>query len=611
MKINEINNKLSKEWGTLYKNIYIEGRWGIGKSYILKEKYSNRNSIYISLFGIQSIDELKKSFLYYVNKKMNIINKFKYFLSGVSFNSRYFDLTLPKINDDLDSLIKKNLFNKKKIYIIFDDIERFCFLDDDNSITKNNLKVKDVLGFISSISSFKNVNIVIVESNLIDNNSLFIKFKEKVIDKTYLIDKYDDSAVDKICKKSNIQYYKEVAKLFKDLNEYTVNLRSLNKAISFIKYIFNKIDILSLDKDAKIDLMKAIFIVILFYNENNCINNKKLNVNVYNEIISHYENKIKKISISKLLDSSVLSLLRVHYYNDSEVISFDELVSIVLSIYINDSEDNIEELLNYYKKNTVLEHVENNDNVNDKEQKQEKVKTVVLKDLFYCSEKELLERAEKFKKESVLEYNPNYDFYGYLNEIIKFNYYLNKYNKNEYFSKEEILESCKKYLNSLDKYSEAYEAIQSGSIQYFYSEIKDLTTSIRQIILKYFVNKGLNLLISHYDERYLYSKTITDIMHSIQSPSINYDLSSLNEEYQILLNYKFFIYDNLDGDIDEKIWEYMHKLCSIVANEDTSNYSIIKQDFYNILVEAMNNSNDVGKYRFDSLIKQYNLDINS
>ncbi len=336
-----------------------------------------------------------------------------------------------------------------------------------------------------------------------------------------------------------------------------------------------------------------------------------MNNNVYNEIISYYENKTKKISISKRLDSSVLSLLRVHYYNDYKLINFDELVSIVLSIYINDSEENMEELLNYYKKNTILEHVENNDNVNENEQKQEKVKTVVLKDLFYCSEKELLERAEKFKKESVLEYNPNYDFYGYLNEIIKFNYYLNKYNKKEYFSKEEILESCKKYLNSLDKYSEAYDAIQSGSIQYYYSEIKDLTTSLRQIILKYFVNKGLDLLISHYDERYLYSKTITDIMHSIQSPSINYDLSSLNEEYQILKNYKFFIYDNLDGDIDEKIWEYMHKLCSIIANEDTSNYIIIKQDFYNILVEAMNNSNDVGKYRFDSLIKQYNLDINS
>ena len=62
-----------------YTKIFINGDWGIGKSYYTKE-YINENSeniVYISLFGKSSFDAIEDAITRELMNKLNKIEKFK------------------------------------------------------------------------------------------------------------------------------------------------------------------------------------------------------------------------------------------------------------------------------------------------------------------------------------------------------------------------------------------------------------------------------------------------------------------------------------------------------------------------------------------------------
>ena len=64
-----------------YKKIFINGPWGIGKSYYTNE-YRNKcgnNIVYISLFGKTNFDSIIEALNNELIKKLNIIFIFLYF----------------------------------------------------------------------------------------------------------------------------------------------------------------------------------------------------------------------------------------------------------------------------------------------------------------------------------------------------------------------------------------------------------------------------------------------------------------------------------------------------------------------------------------------------
>ena len=56
MNIDELQERLDKELTNIYKNVLINGEWGIGKTYFINNYSKDKNSIYISLFGIDSLE---------------------------------------------------------------------------------------------------------------------------------------------------------------------------------------------------------------------------------------------------------------------------------------------------------------------------------------------------------------------------------------------------------------------------------------------------------------------------------------------------------------------------------------------------------------------------
>lgn len=139
--------------------VMIDGPWGCGKSFFLKEKFipelnlMNRKYIFISLYGMSSINELNKQiYLQNILGNNDVELKSKIFGFG---GSLVFDL-LEKKGIDVNQIRSATDFIKDKISIdektvlIFDDLER----------TKINLE--ELLGFINGFIEYQHLKTILI-----------------------------------------------------------------------------------------------------------------------------------------------------------------------------------------------------------------------------------------------------------------------------------------------------------------------------------------------------------------------------------------------------------------------------------------------------------------
>lgn len=234
--------------------IMLNGKWGCGKTYFVKnelikyiQEQNDREIIYISLFGITTIDELYNNIsLHFVNIKANEYAQKKRklydpnshekkintsesnsisFWAGMlnkSFNLLPQSETLKKITADINGKV----INFNKYVFIFDDLER------------NSLGYATLLGFFDKVADQNNLKAILVcDENKIkekDKDKFYKTFKEKVVGLTieYSTDmQYEfDNIIEKHIKDIDIQKYfenhkKSILDLFKLAD--SCNLRTL------------------------------------------------------------------------------------------------------------------------------------------------------------------------------------------------------------------------------------------------------------------------------------------------------------------------------------------------------------------------------------------------
>lgn len=234
--------------------IMLNGKWGCGKTYFVKnelikyiQEQNDREVIYISLFGITTIDELYNNIsLHLVNIKANEYaqNKRKLYDSNTherkintsesnsisfwagmlnkSFNLLPQSETLKKITSDINGKV----INFNKYVFIFDDLER------------NSLGYAILLGFFDKVADQNNLKAILVcnEENIkkADKEDFYKTFKEKVVGLTieYSTDmQYEfNNIIEKHIKDIDIQKYfenhkKSILALFKLAD--SCNLRTL------------------------------------------------------------------------------------------------------------------------------------------------------------------------------------------------------------------------------------------------------------------------------------------------------------------------------------------------------------------------------------------------
>ncbi|MEN3039720.1 MAG: P-loop NTPase fold protein, partial [Candidatus Kryptonium sp.] len=159
--------------------IVIKGEWGIGKTYLWKEfieaKNTNFKHIYISLFGKNSISDIKIDFVVQFFTKTSIFKKILGFFKNL-------DMPIPKFKFQTQ-LVLENLFSiiphkqTRKIIACFDEFERMS----------KNINLLEILGFMSYLKDNLGCKVVAIlnEDFLKENqdySNVYARFKEKIID---------------------------------------------------------------------------------------------------------------------------------------------------------------------------------------------------------------------------------------------------------------------------------------------------------------------------------------------------------------------------------------------------------------------------------------------
>lgn len=262
-----------------YKAILIDGPWGCGKTYQVNETIKDikrKNHIYyISLFGLESVDEINTKLFYKYHKfKRWFGSIFKTTFSVVSKSVPIFKEI--NINAALDFQLgnsKLKLF--KKSIVIFDDLERLS----------KNVSYENLLGYINSLFMTGCRIMCLASSENIDSErkKSYNNFKEKVFDCIYSINCTNENVLNDIFSKYNISNINSLYPLLEN------NLRIAKKVSLFYE------DILKLYKRRNIKVQNGIYnnyeiinaaIITVNIALNNNINDN--NSNLSSELVSYF-----------------------------------------------------------------------------------------------------------------------------------------------------------------------------------------------------------------------------------------------------------------------------------------------------------------------------------
>ena len=168
----------------------IKGAWGTGKTYswrkFLEESKAQKKITlgkysYVSLFGINSLNELKQAIFECVISRELIgtepsIETFKANMTAVSSSlgrkALDFLSNVPVFRNFTSTIDSLSFLSLNKTLICIDDLER----------KGSKLDIKDVLGLVSQLKEQKKCKIVLLLNDAEDGLDYYIKFREKVVD---------------------------------------------------------------------------------------------------------------------------------------------------------------------------------------------------------------------------------------------------------------------------------------------------------------------------------------------------------------------------------------------------------------------------------------------
>ena len=550
MNIDKIFEKLNVDI-TSNKSFLIDGPWGIGKTTMVKEYLKNKKYLYLSLFGIKDLKELEDN-LFLELKNINTE------LAKICQFYEPFNIKTNVLKKEIDKVLENPL------YVVFDDVEK----------KSDVLTYKELFGLISSLNDIKNIKIIIIcDSTKIgmNNYEIFSNLKELVIDKTYLFSNYSKetlfSILDKLTKlkpkEEIITKEKYENYLISFLDKYKIkNLRTIKKMIIFSGIIINNVDTSNLSKGDIQTLVNISFSVVA-------------------EKIDHYNydrEHLLKIIVSEYLTNVIYP------------ISKEELVESIILIYDNPSS------LYFNKINQFFINV-----ISCKIEKKNP-------NLFYLSADKIEKKITKFVKNSVIKYNSKYTLDTWFNQLYDYYYYALLIEKENLLPRDEIIKSIDNYIGALKceyinlfnlQLRMQHENNKTDESSRIYKILKD------KIVYKYFMYYYENV-IKTYDEKTYDSKKIADLITFILGSNFKNN-DDLDTAISLLRNKNLFIPD-LNNEIDEVIWNFVHEIWKGISTSDESQN---KRKMLNLLIQVSNDlyqtATPLGKYRISTLNEYYNI----
>lgn len=556
--------------------LFIDGQWGVGKTYYIKNKilkeFDDKIEIrYISLYGLQNLYEIKSII---ISKLINtstknlrkVLKSMKNFQVVPYLNMNNFsDNILRYIDDNSLKKIKNSLMkNNKSALLIIDDVERMS----------DKVSFEEFLGFIrNDLIDYLDCKVLFI-GNLDELNKKadFHKNSEKIISRILKFPNNREVAMDIV--KSNLPKLfvknistKELFNGFFDISDekkeiifekskqnnlnykyYHLNMRTLNLVVSNFKLIINKMqdEIKYKSKDFKITLYISLFIsLFILYNEFRSGNLGESEIKDLQFTYNDFNNLNTKTSIA---------LFKYLYKNNelANYVFFDIELKNLLLYGIFDESIFLKNITNNFKEEDAKADLLN-----------------VLKEFFKLSESELLEKeiqAIEIIKDKNNE-NFNYKVKAYLS-------LLNLKGKNLYLIdgikiselEDELVDNYDLHQNNLIVGDTINRLdLVSFSNEQLYEEIKSLKDRLinkRTTLMTSIYNQYLETILNgdftnrtKLKEAYIGMKdidTIEIIYNNLNK--VSNELKSSNEK---IINLSAFIKDNRCNNDDNIQLEYI------------------------------------------------------
>lgn len=270
--------------------VLVTGDWGCGKTYQIKKYFKEHEICYVSLFSINSIDDIYATVFAKMYPKKAVLKKLVGSIGDVDASvSDSVTLGLGGILSRVgNALIKENVDNKK--IIIFDDLER--------AIDKKIINVSEFLGVINNYIEHAGCKVIVIAHDG-EIPAGFEKTKEKVIGQTLKVQSDINGALNTFLAKS------ELKRLYPDIKDILLSAfeQSGYSSLRVLKYIINDCNRLyDVVKDSKLKT-----------------DEKSLYYFFYYFIIICLEFKHGEISGSEYLDYDKISLEhQVNLFSDKE-----------------------------------------------------------------------------------------------------------------------------------------------------------------------------------------------------------------------------------------------------------------------------------------------------
>ena len=231
--------------------IALTGEWGIGKTHLWNEFRDNNEKVfsgkkyaYVSLFGLDSLANLKSAIAIEVHKsvgandniwKKDILKPTKNILSSLTGSS---------IGTTSDVRIGLNLGNNIITSVVFSHLKNTLVCLDDIERKSDSLPMSEIMGLVNYLKNERKCQVVMILHNeQSEDKDYFDKHKEKVFDELLVLDdslsiikSIVDSSLFIIYKQfyetigiKNLRFYQRVDKSFKLFDKAFSSLSQLSK----------------------------------------------------------------------------------------------------------------------------------------------------------------------------------------------------------------------------------------------------------------------------------------------------------------------------------------------------------------------------------------------
>lgn len=322
--------------------ILITGKWGAGKTFYIKHKLfaqieqiekaqSGRHfqPIHVSLFGIDSIEELQKQ-MFLEAFPINQDKVFTYPVKFLKATSRAFlsFMNLGNLDDYIEDLKipPEDFLNFDRMVFFFDDLER----------KGKNLDYATLLGFINNLVENLDSKVILVSNENKINDVKYRELKEKLVGLVYEFSPEFESIRDEIIKtrynedSAYIDFLNGIKDVLDDMTDhYDGNLRTLIFSLDTLHSIFTKLfdeitNPESLINQKLENIVKFILVISIEFRNGNISNrfSDLDNVNNYfedlpwTEITNHSDSTRGNESTTDK-NKSYRQLFREKYYNGS------------------------------------------------------------------------------------------------------------------------------------------------------------------------------------------------------------------------------------------------------------------------------------------------------